>query len=95
MTDVGSLELTAGVAVVATALSAFSAFCPPMTDVVNDHGMAHRAAVDFGQSAGAIATVSVGAVLAFLTHNPMPLVVAIAIGFLVAFAYEFALRKGV
>lgn len=94
MSDVSSLELTAGVAVVATAISAFSAFCPPMADVLKDsRSTTTRKAVDFGQNAAAVATLSAGVVLSFVSHSPMPLVFAIAIAFGLSFAYEFAFRR--
>lgn len=94
MSEISSLELTAGVAVVATAISAFSAFCPPMSSVLLDSRSATtRKAVDFGQNAAAVATLSAGVVLSFVSSSPMPLVFALAIAFGLSFAYEFAFRR--
>lgn len=95
MSEVSSLEVTAGVAVVATALSAFATFCPPMSDVLHGTDERTRRTLDFGQNAGAVATVATGVVLAWVTRSPMPLAVSIALGIGITFAYEFAFRREV
>ncbi|MGW1743857.1 hypothetical protein ACWCPQ_34250 [Nocardia sp. NPDC001965] len=92
--EASSLGLTAGVAVVATGLTAFSTFCPGMPDVLNDIGSPSvRNAMQFGTNAASLATVSVGVVLAYITRSPMPLVFGLALAFAATFAYEIAFRR--
>lgn len=93
MAELSSLEITVAIGVVATALSAFPAFCPPMSDVLHHTDDKTRRAVEFGQNAGAIATLATGAVLSWVSRSPMPLVIALGISAAIAYAYEFAFQR--
>ncbi|ARK07710.1 hypothetical protein Toil_gp27 [Rhodococcus phage Toil] len=95
MAELSSLELTAATAVVSTAVAVFSTMCPPMQDVLGSQSDTTRKMVSFGQNAGAVATVSVGLVLSWITRSPMPAVFGIGISMLVMFAYEYAFRRAV
>lgn len=94
MSEITSLELTAGVAVVTTALSVFSGFLPGLNDVFSDqYSDSMRGALDFGQPTAAIATTSVGIALSFFTRSIMPTVFALGISAFMWFVYEFAFRR--
>lgn len=94
MAEISSLELTAGTAIVATGVSIFTQFLPGLNDVFNDDGTAGmRGTLDFGQPAAALATVSVGVVLSFVSKSIMPTVFALGISFALYIAYELAFRR--
>lgn len=93
MREVTSLELTAGTAVVSTALSVFVAFMPSILDVLHDPGSTDmRRAVSFGQDTGTVSTLTVGILLTALTRSPLPLVFAVGVSALMWLAYEYAYR---
>lgn len=96
MPDVSSLELTAGTAIVATAVSIFSCCLPGLNDVLHDNssgGM--RDTLNFGQTTAAIATTSIGIVLSIFTKSLMPTIFALGISAMLWFVYEFAFRRTV
>lgn len=94
MAEITSLELTAGVAIVSTAISLFSGFLPGLNDVLCDNGSSGmRGTLDFGQPTAAVATVSVGVVLSLLTKSIMPTVFSLGISAILWMIYEFAFRR--
>lgn len=95
MREVSSLELTAGTAVISVAVSMMAACSPNINDVLSDVTGTTRAGVDFGQQATAVATVSVGLLLAYATGSLIPVLYAFAIAFGMSLVYEYAYRKGI
>lgn len=94
MAELSSLELTAGVAVIATALSMMTSCIPDMDDVLLDGQTgAMRGILDFGLPTTTIATTSVGVVLSFFTRSIMPTIFALGISAAVWAAYEIAFKK--
>jgi hypothetical protein len=94
MPELTSLELTAGVAIVSTAISVFGGFLPGLSDVLNDNcsdGM--RSNLNFAQPTAAIATTSVGVVLSLVTKSIMPTVFAVGISAMLWLVYEFAFQR--
>jgi hypothetical protein len=94
MSEISSIELTAGTAIVATAVSMFACCLPGLHDVLQDNsstGM--RETLNFGQSTAAIATTSIGVVLSVFTKSLMPTIFALGISALLWFVYEFAFRR--
>lgn len=94
MAQVSDLELTAGVAIVSTAISLFTGFLPGLSEVLqDDRSPGMRGSLDFGQPTAAVATTSVGVVLSLVTKSIMPTVFALGISAIMWFAYEFAFRR--
>lgn len=94
MAQISDLELTAGVAIVSTAISLFTGFLPGLNDVLNDDCSPEmRGNLDFGQPTAAIATTSVGIVLSLVTKSIMPTIFALGISLLLYLTYEIAFRQ--
>jgi len=92
--ETSAAAITAGVAVVATGLTAFNTFCPNLPDVLADGASPTvRRAVDFGQNAASLATIAIGLVLAYVTRSPMPVVFGLVFAFGTAYVYEIAFRR--
>lgn len=96
MAEVSSLGLTTSVAVVSAGLGVFTCFMPELSDVLSDRQSNEMAGkVTFGASTAAVATVSIGAVLSYLTHTWSPIVSALGITVILYAAYRFAYQRGI
>lgn len=94
MAELSTLELEAGVAIVAAGISMFGGFLPGLSDLLGDaqtDGM--RGCLDFGQPAAALATVAVGVVLSFATKSIMPTLFALGISAALWLVYELAFQR--
>lgn len=96
MAEISSTALTAGTAVASLGLSAFASFMPELREVMNDdHSPDMKNECRFGATSSAVATLSVGVVLAYLTKSLVPVFVALGISAILFAVYDFAYQKGI
>lgn len=96
MAEISSTALTAGTAVTSFGLAAFVSFMPELKDVLGDNGSSQvKSECRIGAATGAVATLSVGMVMTYLTKSLVPLFVALGISAIMYAVYEFAYKRGV
>jgi hypothetical protein len=90
-----ALALSAATLSLSQTATAYAFFLPPLREVrrAGPEDTQMVGDVRLGQVASGALSLGVGFIMSLLTDSSLPLTVSIAIGLIIAFVYEMALRK--